>query len=136
MHRLLRVPKVVRKSTIFVAGIILAYWLNESLSIQFLRSPDLIFLLVGLPVVLVIGALSFWIAREYSWLEKLEILFFGCWVAFLCFGFYIFVVAVKSFVSAVTEPIAVRAWVTVNMLKSLFLSGVFNVLERMIRFLK
>jgi len=119
----------------FLVGVFVGFWVNEFLSIEFLSNPNLISLIIGALTLSIIILLVFWVEAGIDWLEKLEIIFLGCWVASLILGFIIFVRAVLEYmpVGAFPPPIGIRAWVIVNMLKSLFLSGVFNVLERFVR---
>jgi hypothetical protein len=125
-----------------IAGTFIGGLLNITLSTEFLSEPSIIFLLVHLFIICILLWASFTLRKDISWIKKLGFVFLGCWIISLVFALSGFIKILIQWLSLLPSQemtgghIQVEASVIINILKSLFLSGLFNVLERVMRLSK
>jgi len=122
------------------AGILIGSVLNISLSTEFLAEPSVILLLVGVFNLCILLWGSFTLRKDISWVEKSKFVFMGCSIISLVFAFLGFRRIIMDWLSLLPLQIVlpsgqmrIKADVIVNILKSLFLSSLFNVMERITR---
>jgi len=122
------------------AGIWIGGILNTTLSTDFLSQPSIIFLLVGAFNVCLLLWTSFTLRKDINWVKKLGFVFMGCWIISLVFALLGFIKILMEWLSFLPLEIVlpsgqmrIKASVVVNILKSLFLSSLFNVSERITR---
>jgi len=121
---------------IFAAGFFVGLWLNISLSVEFLSHLDLSLVAVGALLNSIWLIFSFWLNKYVPLPEKIETVFLGCWVASLSIASFRFYGAFQQYLAYPFLLGAQPQEPFLNVLKSLLLSGIFNVLERFVRLLK
>ena len=126
---------------LFFAGGSLGSAVNILLSLEFLMRRDML-VLVSVAVQMSLSAFILYTLKRASITIRFDIIFFGSWVVSLFFATFNFVNAVVQYLPVAWYEdipgghVTPRFAVVINILKSLFLSSVFNVLERVTRLKK
>lgn len=122
-----------------LAGIYIGFFANISLSTGFVSKPSYIFIIISSLIISFLFWKIFTLHKDINPPEKLVFVFLGCWVASLFLALLGFSQGLIQWLSLLPQQerigghIQVEASVIINILKSLFLSSVFNVLERIMR---
>jgi len=121
-----------------VVGAYGGLFLNITLSTGFLSSPNFVYLAVGLFATSCLLWATFKTRQGVGWHEKLPLVFMGFWISSLALSLTGFATALNQWLSLLPQQsqINVEASAIINVLKSLFLASLFNMLERITRRLK
>jgi hypothetical protein len=138
-------PMPTRISLIFI-GIYLGSIMNIFLSVNFLANPSLPTVLVDLPIVIICGILIFKMTKKpfaelgsVFLFEKFRYVFLGVSLISLLFAFSVFWYLVQSYLPLLSPVngtgirIEQDPSLVINIFKSLFLTGLFSFLERLLR---
>lgn len=126
-------------SFIFIAtGAVLAFFLNNSLSLEFLAKPSIFSFVVGLLTNVVTLISILWAMKSMILAERLRYLFLGVSLGSLLFALGTFVSLTLSYLPYYPNEslgglfVGWKFSLVVNIFKSLFLSGLFSFIERLI----